>query len=82
MPARALGAPHTTCNRSLPVSTSQHLQLVGVRMLLGLHHFGDRERPQARSPGSNDLFDLEPDAGQRVGDLVDGRVRVEMLLQP
>ena len=59
----------------------EHLQLVGVRMLLGLHHFGHAEGLE-RGRGIEHLLDLEPDAGERLGDLVHGGLRVEMLLQP
>ena len=59
----------------------KHLQLVGVRVLVRLHHFGDAKFFERRGRVVH-LFDFQPDAGQRVGDLVHGGVRVEMFLQP
>ena len=59
----------------------QDLELVGVGMLLGFHHLCHAEVLE-RSGGVEHLLDLEPDAGQRLGDLVNGGFRVEMLFQP
>ena len=50
-------------------------------MLLAFHHLRHAERRE-RGRGIEHLLDLEPDAGERLGDLVDARLRVEMLLQP
>ena len=81
MPARAFGAPHTTCKRSLAGIDLADLQLVGVGMLLAFHHFRHAERFQ-RGLRIEQFLDLEPDAGQRLGDRLHARFRVEMLLQP
>ena len=59
----------------------QHLQLVGLRMALGGQHLGDPERRQ-RLGRIVDAFDLQPDAGQRVGDRRRVGVGVEMVLEP
>ena len=59
----------------------KHLQLVGLRMLLGGQHLCDRERPQ---PFRRiiDGFDLKADAGQGFGDLGRVRLGVEMFAKP
>ena len=57
------------------------LQLVGVRMLLGFEHLRHRERRE-RGRRIEHLLDLEPDAGERVGDLGHARACVEMVLEP
>ena len=58
----------------------QHLQFVGVRMLLGGQHLGDHEGLQRRLVV--DVFDFEADRGQPLDDLVQRRVGLEMVLQP
>ena len=57
------------------------LELVRVRMLLARQHLRDAEVLE-RIGGIEHFLDLEPDAGQRVGDLSDARLGVEMLLEP
>ena len=57
------------------------LQLVGVRMLLGFEHLRHLER-RKRGRRIEHLLDLEPDAGERVGDLGHARACVEMVLEP
>ncbi len=68
MPARALGAPQTTCI-GLAVADVDHAdaQLVGVRMLLGGDDVGDDESLEQRRLVL-DTLDLEPDHGELVGD--------------
>ena len=68
-PARALGAPHTTCSGSpSPASTRQHLQLVGLRVRRGGQHRATRNGRQ-RLGRVLEPFDLEPDGVQLRGDL-------------
>ena len=59
----------------------QHLQLVGLRVLLGRQHPRDRERRE-RFGGIAQILDLQADVGQLFGDRVSGRVGVEVILQP
>ncbi len=67
IPARAFGAPHTTWSRSLPVSTSQTLSLSALGCFS--HLITSATRNGAKRGGRIEQFlDLEPDAGQRVGD--------------
>ena len=56
-------------------------ELVGVGVLHGLDHLADRE---GREPSGRvrHALDLEPEVGQREGDLVERRRGVEMLLEP
>ena len=82
MPARAFGAPHTTCTGSpSPVSTMQ----TRSRSAFGCC---SAEITRAIMNGASalrlvlDALDLEPDHGELVDDLVERRVGVEMLLQP
>ena len=82
MPARALGAPHTTCT-GLARAGIDHAdaQPVGVRMLLGGDHARDDEGRE-RLAVVVDGLDLKADHGQLVDDRLERRVGVEMLLQP
>ncbi len=75
MPARALGAPHTTWI-GLPVADVDHAdaQAVGIRMLLGGDHVGDHERLE-QGGLVLDVLDLEPDHGELVDDLAQRRDR-------
>ena len=50
-------------------------------MFRGGDDFGHTEESE-RGRGIEHLLDLEPDTGERFGDLLDARLRVEMLLQP
>ncbi len=59
----------------------QHLQLVSIWVPLGLHDLGHPVGFQ-RGRGVEHLLDLKPNAGKCLGDLLHGRLRVEMLLQP
>ena len=59
----------------------QHLQLVGVGMLLGLDDTRNGELRQRRRGIINALH-LEPDLVEHATDLLDRRGRVEMLLEP
>jgi hypothetical protein len=68
-------------DRSVPVSTTHTLSLSALGCCLGGHHIGDREGREIAG-GVDHLLDLEADHGERVGDLVDGGVGVEMVLQP
>ena len=56
-------------------------KLVGVGMGLGGDYRGDRKRRQNRGPVDH-LLDLEAERRQTLGDLVDGRVGLQMLLEP
>ena len=69
-PARAFGAPQTTCTGS-PVTGIDHAdaQPVRVGMLLGRDDLRDDERRE-RLGLVLDCLDLEPDHGQLVDDLV------------
>ena len=58
-----------------------HLELIGVRVLRRAQHLRHRERRE-RGRGVEHLLDLEPDAGERLGDLVHLCHGVEMLLEP
>ena len=59
----------------------QHLQLVGLRMLVGGQHLRDAE---ARELFGRilDAFDLMADAVERRDDIIDGEWAIEMLAQP
>ena len=57
------------------------LELVGVGMLLAFEHLRHAERGE-RGGRIEHLLHLEPNAGERVGDLRDRRRRVEMFLEP
>ena len=82
MPARALGAPHTTCTGSpAPVSTMQTRR----RSALGCcsAEITDAIVNGASSfPWSVDALDLEPDHGELVDDRVERLLGVEVLLEP
>ncbi len=69
MPARAFGAPHTTCT-GVAVAGIDHAdaQPVGVGMLLGLDDPRDGERRKLLRLVL-DVLDLEPDHGELVGEL-------------
>ena len=58
----------------------QHAQLVRVGMLFGAQHLRDDKGLQPRLVV--DGFDLEPDHGQPLADLVERGVGVEMVLEP
>ena len=82
-PARAFGAPQTTCTGAapLPVSTMQTRR----RSALGCC---SAEITRAMVNGAKrlrlvlDVLDLEPDHGELVGELFQRLVGVEMFLQP
>ena len=77
MPARALGAPHTTCTGSPDAGVDHaHAQPVGIGMLLGRDHARDGEGRQ-RLRLVLDVLDLEADHGELVDDGVErfGRCR-------
>ena len=82
MPARALGAPHTTCTFvPSPGSTMQ------TRSRSAFGCFSAETTRAMRngaycSAGSCTDFDLEADHGELVDDAVERRVGVEMLLEP
>ena len=82
-PARAFGAPHTTCTGAapLPVSTMHTRKPIRIGMLLGRNHPRDRER-RKRLRLVLDMLDLKPDHGELVGELFQRLVGVEMFLQP
>ena len=81
-PARALGAPQTTCSGSpSPVSTDEHLQLVGIGMARGAQHAGDPEPGQALGRVFDPL-DFKPDGVELGGDRLDARLGIEVVLEP
>ena len=59
----------------------QHLQLVGLRMPFGGQHLGDAKARELLGR-IFDAFDFQPDAIERRDDIVDGRIGIEMRLQP
>ena len=74
MPVRALGAPQTTCTGSPDAGVDHaHPQAVGVRVLLGRDHIGDRVGRQQLGRVL-DALDLEADLGQRLDDRSSGAV--------
>ena len=56
-------------------------ETVGIGVFLGLENLANCEIAEFRRRIDN-LFDLEPEVGQRFGDLVDRGVGVEMLFEP
>ena len=82
MPVRAFGAPQTTWTGApLPVIDQADAQPVGVRMLPRLDDVGDDEGLQLLGR-IGELFELEPEMRQRLGDLFRRGVGVEIVLQP
>src|SRR4051812_15294015 len=81
MPARALGAPQTTCTGSPDPVSTMHTQAVGVRMLFGRDHAGDGERREHLAP-LDDALDFKSDHGEPVHNGCQRRLGVEVLLQP
>ena len=82
MPVRAFGAPQTTwIGVALARIDHADAQAIGIRMLLGRDHIGDRVRREGLGLVL-DALDLEADAGQRLDDLVERGRGVEMILQP
>src|SRR3546814_11537570 len=74
--------PYTTLFRSLAVARvhAQHLKLVRLRVTLGRKDARDGEGGEFLGRVL-DAFDLKPDPGQRADDLVDRRIRLQMVLQ-
>ena len=60
---------------------AQHLQLVCLRVLFGGEHLCDAER-RKRFGRIVEVFHLEADVGQLVGNRLSGRLGFEMVLQP
>ena len=81
MPVRALGAPHTTSTCSVPVSTTQSLSLSAFGCCLRVHHVCDGEGREIVARAA-DLLHLEPDCGELRREFVEGRIRLQMRLQP
>ena len=82
MPARAFGAPHTTCTGSpVPVSTMHTRSRSAFGCCFASNHARDDVRRQQRRLVL-DALDLEPDHGELVDDLVERAIGVEMLLEP
>ena len=79
--SRAFGAPHTTWTG--PGAGLDHAdpEPVGVGMLPRLDDMADHEAG-VFGAGVLDALDLEADAGQRVDDLGERGLRVEMVLEP
>ena len=71
-PAATLGAPQTIVRVPSPVSTSQTLQAVGVRMLLRRDHPADDEALRRRRADVVDPLDLGRAHGEPFGELLDG----------
>ena len=68
-------------NRPLARVDGQHLQLVGLRMLVRGQHARDLERCQ-RLRRVRQLLDLEPDIGQLLGEVLRRSIGLQMLLEP
>ena len=82
MPARALGAPHTTCTGSpAPVSTMQTRRRSALGCCSAEITRRDRERCEQLAPVRHAL-DLEPDHGELVDDRGERLLGVEVLLEP
>ena len=81
MPARALGAPHTTSTVPPPVIDRAQGEAVSVRMRPRGDHAADDERRERRRAVHRRLH-LEAEHGQAFGDLVEARAGFEILLQP
>ena len=82
-PARAFGAPQTTCTGAppSPVSTMQTRRRSAFGCCSAEITARDGERRQ-RLGLVLDVLDLEPDHGELVGELFQRLVGVEMFLQP
>ncbi len=59
----------------------QHLQLVGIRMLVGFDHARNSEGAKLRARVVH-AFDLEADGIELGAEFLDGFLRLEMILQP
>ena len=81
IPARALGAPQTICFSPSAVSTRQTRSLSASGCGVRLEHLADGEGGEPLG-GIAHALDLEPEIGQREGDLVERGGGVEMLLEP
>ncbi len=75
------GAAHDLHGRATARVDAANAKPVGIGMRHGLDHARDREAREPR-PGVVHAFDLEPDPRQRVDDLAERRVRVEVVLEP
>lgn len=56
-------------------------QAVGIRVLFGGDHMAGREGGE-RGGGVFDALNLKPKVGQRLGNLVERRIRFQMIAQP
>ena len=67
----------------LPVRSRHlaHTQTVGIGMLLGLQHLSDGEILEPRA-AILDALDLQPDIGQRLGNLVERGFGLQMVFEP
>ena len=79
--ARVGGAADDLNWRALAAIDHTDAQAVGVRVLIGLDHMRDHEVFQLFG-GIVEAFNLKADARQRLDDLVERRVRFEMVLEP
>ena len=82
MPARALGAPHTTWTSPAPVSTMQSRSLSALGCGSALTHARDEEGGQSAWRGSRSTSTSRPSMTSQRDDLVERRVGVEMGLEP
>ena len=80
-PARALGAPQTTCSGPSPASTDSTCSLSACGCGAAVSTLAITNGVQ-RVGGVGDVLDLEPDARQRVRHRRGVGGRVEMLLEP
>ena len=81
-PGSRIGRPAHHLHRRLPLAgiDRQHLQLVGVGMLLGRQHPRDDEGLQARFVV--DRLHFKADRGQPLGNLAERRFGFQVVLQP
>ena len=80
-PGAGVGGAADDLHRAVPGIDAQHLQLVGLRMLVGAQHPGDAERAE-RLGRVGQALDLQAKIGELVGDGVRQRIRLQMRLQP
>ena len=80
MPARALGAPQTTCFTPSRVSTTQRRSLSALGCFSACVTWATVKA--SRCEAVADLFDFEADADEPLADLVERGGGVEMILQP
>ena len=81
MPARAFGAPHTTCTSPGPGIDDADAQPVGIRVRLGRDDARD-DKAGERGGAVLDALDIVAEHDEPLGDLRRRRLGVEMRLEP